>query len=105
MTNTDKMQTVFVTKYWQTKGIYEIKAKIWTSDLKGRLYAKPEGPAYFDSLRLDHEAFLDRTKAEMCVQVLAAKKIKSLRKQLAKLEAAYPEATKVDEDLREYLLG
>ena len=96
MVDKSDIQTVYVTKYWQIRGIFELRAEI-ISRKRGPSYASTIGVPGENSLflRMGTEAFFSRTEAKAQVQTLAAKKIKLLRKQLAKLEKACPEAAKV----------
>jgi hypothetical protein len=91
---------VYVTKYWETQGIWKMRGELSRS-------GKPD-IVYFQQQTRNMSLFvgpkdyaLTLEGAQLQVRTSLARKIKSVEKKLAKLKAVRPEAVEV-KDLREY---
>lgn len=75
------MNTMYLSKYALSVGVKEVEVN---SDLDGDR-VRPEG--YCDYYKIGRDIHHDRADAVAAAKVMAAKRIVSLRKQIAKLEA------------------
>jgi hypothetical protein len=76
------MKTFYVTKWWLTRGILEMKLKeVDIGEIKAK-YAS--GDHVF--VRIGTQAFYTRAEAQACVMKKVPKKISALNKQIAALQ-------------------
>ncbi len=77
---------VWITKYWETQGIYEVEVDEPKDDGKDYVFTKPERGTLMQMFKLNRDAFTSKANARSDVLFKRDKRVKSLKAKIVELE-------------------